>query len=347
MATITLDDTMSDEDKGTKKLTIFDKQVALKPNRYPWADAFRHALQDNPWTVRKFSFTSDIQDFKVNLDEQAREAITRVLSAIGQIEIQVKEFWRKLGDNLPNPAMKAMGVAFANVEDIHGDAYITLLEKLNIYDIFEKNMELPFIKGRIEYLNKHSHVYYSNSNKQFLYAMVLFSLFVENVSLFSQFYVINWFNSKKNVLKDTDQQVKYTRNEETIHALGGVRIVNQMKEELPELWDQELIDKIQHEAIQAFKAEQQIVKWMLNDIDEDVDGDILNEDTLNEFIKNRINDSLDMIGIDPVFEIDEDLLAGTIWFDEQVLGNNMTDFFHAKPTEYSKNNKSFDTDDLF
>lgn len=339
------EDTVSDDMmiEPDPKLTIFDEQVALRPNRYPWADGFRHALQDNPWTVRKFSFTSDIQNFRVDLNDQERESVIRVLSAIGQIEIQVKEFWRKLGDNLPNPPMKSMGVAFANVEDVHGDAYITLLEKLGIYDIFEENMKLPFIKGRITYLNKHSHKFYSNSKKQFLYAIVLFSLFVENVSLFSQFYVINWFNSKKNVLKDTDQQVKYTRNEETLHALGGVQIVNTIKAELPDLWDEELINKIKYEANQAFIAESEIIDWMLNGIDEEnLSGDIL-----KEFVKNRVNDSLGMIGIDPIFEIDNSLLVDTIWFDEQVLGNNMTDFFHAKPTEYSKNNKSFDMDELF
>lgn len=343
MDDLTVDETMTED----RPLTIFDEQIALKPNRYPWADAFKHALQDNPWTVRKFKFTSDIQDFKVVLTDQEREAITRVLSAIGQIEIQVKEFWRKLGDNLPNPAMKSMGVAFAAVEDIHGDAYIELLNQLGIYDIFEENLKLDIIKGRVTYLNKHSHRYYSNSRKQFTYALILFSLFVENVSLFSQFYVINYFNSKKNVLTNVDQQVKYTKNEETIHALGGVRTVEQIKEDLPELWDDELVEKIRFEAGEAFKAESKIIDWMLNDLSFNMGGDVLDADTLKEFVKDRINQSLSLLGIEPLFEIDQTLIAGTLWFEVQLYGNNMTDFFHGKDTSYTKNNKSFDADDLF
>lgn len=343
MDNITVERTMTE----AIPLTIFDEQIALKPNRYPWVDAFKHALQDNPWTVRKFKFTSDIQDFKVVLTEQEREAITRVLSAIGQIEIQVKEFWRKLGDNLPNPAMKSMGVAFAAVEDIHGDAYIELLEQLGIYDIFEENLKLDIIKGRVNYLNKHSHRYYSNSRKQFTYALILFSLFVENVSLFSQFYVINYFSSKKNVLTTVDQQVKYTKNEETIHALGGVRTVEQIKEELPELWDEELIEKVKFEAGEAFKAESKIIDWMLNDLDFSIGGDVLNAETLKEFVKDRINQSLELLGIDGIYEIDPNIIAGTQWFEVQLYGNNMTDFFHGKDTSYTKNNKSFDVDELF
>lgn len=343
MDDLTVNQTMT----AGQPLTIFDEQIALKPNRYPWADTFKHALQDNPWTVRKFKFTSDIQDFKVTLTDQEREAITRVLSAIGQIEIQVKEFWRKLGDNLPNPAMKSMGVSFAAVEDIHGDAYIELLDQLGIYDVFEENMKLDIIKGRINYLNKHSNRYYSNSRKQFTYALILFSLFVENVSLFSQFYVINYFNSKKNVLTNVDQQVKYTKNEETIHALGGARTVEQIKEELPDLWDEELIEKVRFEAGEAFKAESKIIEWMLNGLSYNIGGDVLDEATLKEFVKNRINESLGLIGIEPIFEIDQALMAGTQWFEVQLYGNNMTDFFHGKDTSYTKNNKSFDADDLF
>jgi ribonucleoside-diphosphate reductase beta chain len=332
MDDITVDTTMT----AGQPMTIFDEQISLKPNRYPWADTFKHALQDNPWTVRKFKFTSDIQDFRVVLTDQEREAITRVLSAIGQIEICVKEFWRKLGDNLPNPAMKSLGVTNAAVEDIHGDAYIELLETMNIYNVFEDNLKLDIINGRVNYLTKHTHKYYSNSKKQFLYAVTLFSLFVENVSLFSQFYVINYFNSKKNVLTNVDQQVKYTKNEEAIHALAGAKIVNTIKEELPELWDQDLVDKIKHEAAEAFKAESKIIEWMLNGLDFSIGGDVLNVATLQEFVKNRINESLD-----------SEIIKGTEWFEVQLYGNNMTDFFHGKDTSYTKNNKSFDEDDLF
>jgi len=65
-------------------------------------------------------------------------------------------------------------------------------------------------------------------------------------------------------------------------------------------------------------------------------------------LKNRFNDSLSQIGIEPVFDdIDEDLLLKTVWFDEDVLGNTSTDFFFKRPTEYSKKDKSYDEDDLF
>jgi ribonucleoside-diphosphate reductase beta chain len=328
-------------DKQT--ITIFDEQVSRKPNRYPWTESFIEAMHSGFWTDKEFSFKSDVHDFKTVLTEQERNIIIRTLSAIGQIEVSVKSFWAKLGDNLPHPSLQDLGYVMANTEVIHNNAYERLLTVLGLEDVFEENLKLDWIQGRVNYLKKYTHRFYKDSKKQYLYALILFTLFVENVSLFSQFYIINWFATHKNVLKDTDQQVKYTRNEENIHALVGIQIINTVREELPELFDDELEAKITGHALDAYKAESKIVDWMINGIGEPG----LNANILKEFIKSRINDSMKQIGFAAPFEIDSALIEETLWFDEQLHGNNMTDFFFSRPTEYSKKNQSFGEDDLF
>lgn len=325
------------------KMSIFSEQISRKPNRYPWTDQFIEAMHNGFWTDKEFNFKSDIQQFKVELNDQEREIIIRTLSAIGQIEVAVKTFWAKLGENLPHPSLCDLGYVMANIEVIHNNAYERLLDVLGLNDIFEENLKLEWIQGRVKYLRKYTHKFYKDSKKQYLYALILFTLFVENVSLFSQFYIINWFARFKNVLKDTDQQVKYTRNEENIHALVGIKLINTIREEHPELFDDELIERIKHEAQEAFKSESKIVDWMINGMSEEN----LSAPILKEFIKNRINESMEQIGFSTVFEIDETLLSKTVWFDEELLGNNMTDFFYSRPTEYSKKNQSFSEDDLF
>lgn len=324
-------------------IRMFDEQLSLKPNRYPWTTQFIEAMHNGFWTDKEFSFKSDVQQFKVNLTDKEREIVIRTLSAIGQIEISVKTFWAKLGENLPHPSLQDLGYVMANVEVIHNTAYSRLLDVLGLDEVFEENLKLEWIQGRVKYLRKYTHRFYKDSKKQYLYALILFTLFVENVSLFSQFYVINWFARFKNVLKDTDQQVKYTRNEEAIHALVGIKIVNTMREEYPELFDSELEERILKEAGEAFESESKIVDWMVNGIQEPG----LNAPLLKEFIKNRINESMVQIGFRKPFEVDKAMLADTLWFEEELLGNNMTDFFHSKDTGYSKKNQSFGEDDLF
>jgi ribonucleoside-diphosphate reductase beta chain len=125
-----------------------------------------------------------------------------------------------------------------NIEVIHNNAYEKLLDVLQMQDVFEENLKLDIIQGRVKYLRKYLDKHYKDNRKQYIYSLILFTLYVENVSLFSQFYIINWFNRYKGLLKDTAQQVAYTAKEETLHGLAGVKIVNTIREELPELFEQ-------------------------------------------------------------------------------------------------------------
>lgn len=323
---------------------IFEEQISRKPDNYPWTEDFITAMHNGFWTDKEFNFQSDVQDFKVNLTDKERDMVTRSLSAIGQIEVAVKTFWAKVGENLPHPSITDLGYVMANVEVIHNNAYERLLDVLDMADVFEENLKLDIIQNRVKYLRKYLKKHYKDAKKQYVYSLILFTLYVENVSLFSQFYTINYFNRYRNLLKDTAQQVAYTSKEEMIHAMVGMKLVNTIREEYPDLFDDELIDRIRSECIEAYKAESKIIEWSVNGYK----SEHLSTPILQNFIKNRLNDSLDQIGIDPVFDdIDQELLEKTEWFDEDVLGNNATDFFYKRPTEYSKKDKSYDEDDLF
>lgn len=324
-------------------MTIFDEQIARKPNRYPWAQEYIDAMWAGHWTPNEFTFTSDLQQYKTELTPQEQIIIKNALSAIGQIEISVKKFWAKLGDVLPHPAMSDLGLTMANIEVIHNNAYEKLLDVLQMQDVFEENLKLDIIQGRVKYLRKYLDKVYANDRKQYIYSVILFTLYVENVSLFSQFYIINWFNRYKGVLKDTAQQVAYTAKEETLHALAGVRLVQQFRAELPELFDDELEARILHEAAESYKAESKIIDWMIGDYNHDK----INADILKGYIQKRLNDSLEMIGFKKIFDVPQDIIGLTMWMEEDVIGNTMTDFFHKRPVEYAKKTQSIQADDLF
>jgi ribonucleoside-diphosphate reductase beta chain len=161
--------------------------------------------------------------------------------------------------------------------------------------------------------------------------------------LFSQFYTINYFNRFRNVLKDTAQQVAYTSREEMLHAQVGIKLIQTIREEHPELFDEELTERVSSTCDKAFNAEAKIIEWSVNGYQ----SEHLSTPIMHNFIKNRLNESLIAIGFKPEYEIDQELLAKTKWFDEDVLGNTATDFFFKRPTEYSKKDKSYDVEDLF
>jgi ribonucleoside-diphosphate reductase beta chain len=325
------------------KALIFDEQISRKPDYYPFCQEFISAMWAGHWTPNEFNFKSDVHDFKTKLTDEERKIIEKTLSAIGQIEVAVKTFWAKMPEVLKHPSLSDLGYTMANVEVIHNIAYEKLLNVLDLNEIFEQNLKLDIIQGRVKYLRKYLEKNYDNEKKQYVYALILFTLFVENVSLFSQFYTILWFGRYKNVLKDTNQQVLYTKNEELIHAQAGIKIIQIIKEQYPELFDRDLEDKIISEAKEAFKAESKIIDWMIGDYSDKR----INKDIVKEYVKFKINDSLKQIGFKEIYDIDDNLYRDFEWMNEEVLGNNMTDFFYKRPVDYSKKHTSFESADLF
>ena len=314
-------------------MSIFDEQIARKPDNYPWTKDFIDAMHSGHWTDKEFTFSSDLQDFKVKLTDDEKQVVVKTLSAIAQIEVAVKTFWAKLGDNLPHPSIADLGYVMANIEVIHNNAYERLLNVLDMEDIFTENMKLECMSGRVKYLKKYTHKFYKDSRKQYVYALILFTLFVENVSLFSQFYIILWFGRFRNSLKDTNQQILYTKNEEACHSNIGIKIINTIREELPDLFDDDLESKISEEAMQAFISESKIIDWIIGEwSDSRISAKIL-----KEYIKSRINNSLQEIGFKKIFDIDKTLKRDFEWMDEELLANSSTDFFNQRPVEYNKN----------
>ena len=322
---------------------LFTEQIARKPDLYPWTKQFIDAIWKGFWTPDEFNFRSDYSQFKTDLTKEEQEVIVKTMSAIGQIEIAVKSFWADVGKHLPHPSIKDLGYAMANSEVIHNLAYEKILEVLHLTHVFEENLNEKVIRGRVDYLRKYLEKHYEDDKKQYVYSIILFTLFVENVSLFSQFYIIMHMNRNKAVMKDCAQQVQYTRNEEMLHAQVGIKLIQTLREEYPELFDQELQDRIQHECIESLKAESKVIDWIMGDYE--VEG--LSAPILKSFIAKRMADSLDQIGFDnSEIVYDQAHVDETFWFDEELYGANMTDFFQKRPVEYAKG-QGISADDLF
>lgn len=318
---------------------LFERQVERLPDHYPWAQDFIEAMQEGFWTAKKFTFDSDVTDYELHLTEQEREIIKRCLAAIAQIEIQVKEFWPLLGRILPHPSISDLGITMGYIEVIHNNAYEKLLKKLGLQGVFKENMNVPAIAGRVGYLSKHKDkAFAGDDKKQFIYSLILFTLFVENVSLFSQFYIILWFNRFENRFKDAAQQVKYTRNEEMLHAQAGMKIINTLRVEYPDLFDDELEARIREECQEAYKAEAALIEWMLGDYDQPK----LNASILKNYVAQRLNESLEGIGYEPMFHVPARDQAETFWMTEGLLAPAKVDFFHSEPTAYQQADQSDD-----
>ena len=321
---------------------IFEKRVAFKPFEYPEIIEYKNAINHSYWLVSEWNFLSDIHDFNVKLSETEKHIIKNSMLAISQIEISVKKFWTKLGDRFPKAEFEQVGVTFGESEVRHADAYSHLLQVLGLNNEFDQLLQNPVIQGRVDYLTKYLKGASENSNESYTLTLTLFSIFIENVSLFSQFLIIKSFNKYMNVLKDIDNVVQATQKEEVIHSLLGVYIIKQIQQEFPEWFNEDFYDKMYHACQKAYEAECNIIDWIFEKGESD-----LKKDVVKEFVKDRFNTSLKMIGGKSVFEVDSEKLEQVQWFNDEIYAEVNTDFFHKKPVTYSKKVKPIKAEDLF
>src|SRR5690625_3184290 len=69
-----------------RKPDIFKFRLSLKPYEYPQLGEYKEAIQHSYWLHTEFNYTSDIHDFKVNVNDVERNAIKNAMLAIAQVE---------------------------------------------------------------------------------------------------------------------------------------------------------------------------------------------------------------------------------------------------------------------
>jgi len=322
---------------------IFEKRVNILPYKYPQLLDYKDAIRHSYWIDTEFNFTDDVQDFKVNITPEEKDIIKKTMLSIAQIEVSVKTFWADMYKRMPITEIGDVGMTFAESEVRHKDAYARLLRILGLEKEFETVVDVPAISARIKYLTKYLDGTRSRDDKMYTKSVLLFSLFIEHVSLFSQFLIMMSFNKHKNVLKGISNVVEATSKEEDIHGNFGAEIINIIRSENPEWFDEDFQELITTACKKAYKAECGVLDWIF----ETGELDFLSKQTIQEFIKNRFNNSLKKIGYDPVFEINQDLIAETKWFDVEITATKEGDFFYKKQIDYNKKSKSITEDDLF
>ena len=322
---------------------IFEKRINLKPYEYPHLYEYVPAIRHSYWIHSEFNFTSDIQDFKIQLTDSERSAIKNTMLAISQIEVAVKSFWGDIYHRIPKPEIGSVGSTFAESEVRHADAYSHLLEILGLNSEFKELKKKPAIMKRVRYLETALKNSRSDDNREYAESILLFSLFIEHVSLFSQFLIIMAFNKHKNMLKGISNVVEATSKEEQIHGDFGIDLIKILKKENPEWFTKNYHESIQQMCKDAFEAESEVVEWIF----ENGELDFLPKAVVNEFLKNRFNNSLESIGIKKVFDVDQDLVSQTEWFDDEIIGTKHGDFFVKRSINYSKKTQSITSEDLF
>lgn len=321
---------------------LFDKRITIQPYEYPELLNYMKAVHASFWIPEHFTYDRDILEYKTQLSDSEREVVKRCMLAIGMVENSVKTFWSRLDLRMPKPEISSVGISFGNTEVIHMHTQQKLLELMGLEKAFEELPNIPCMEGRRKYLSKYLKGVGEASNKEFTKSLILFTLLVENASLFSQFLILSSYKKYQNVLSNYSAVIGAIAREEDLHANFGIALINILRKEYPEWFDSEMESKVRRNIQKAFKAEVEVLDWIF----ENGELSFMPKRNIVEYLKHRFNNSLVMMGYEPEFEVDQELLEITEFLDVQIKATSSFDFFNEKSTDYS-NAQAIDENDIW
>ena len=306
---------------------ITEPRNFYKPFEYQTAFDFYKDQHRAHWLADEVPLASDLNDWKLKLNDSERNLIGNILKSFAQTEVHVNDYWStKVSLWFPKPEVQAMARVFADFESIHAEAYARLNEELGLDD-FAAFLEDEEAKAKIDRLVETP----GETLHEKALSLAIFSAFTEGVNLFSSFAILMSFQLR-NLMKGTGQIVEWSVRDESLHSKAGCWLFRTMMEEMPEL----------NEGMEAqiYDACDLSVKLEFDFIDKAFEmGEIegLNKNQLKNFIKERANQKLIELGYNPLYnDIDPNLLKSMEWFGHLTSGKTHQDFFAGRVTDYSK-----------
>lgn len=327
------------------KRDIFTPRLTFKPFEYPELESFLLPVQSTYWIHNEVNFDRDVQDFHIELNDSERKIIGTILKTFAMTEVFVAdEFWGTIANYLPKPEVKMLAATFTENEWRHANAYHRMNEVLGLQD-FDAFLEDEVAMAKFNNLTKIRKNHKGNpSKKDVARTLAIFGAFTENVCLFSQFAILRSFsNNGRSLLSNIGDIIDWSQLDEQQHAKVAMWLFNKIVEENPEIWTDEFKSDIYTAAHITFDLEINLINQIfeLGELTNLTKSDLIN------YMKSRINLSLETIKLKPIYEVSRTQLKNLDWFEDKVKLHSHKDFFAKRVTDYSKSLIPFTPESVF
>ena len=310
--------------------------IQLYPMKHTFAwDAYL-AANANHWLPTEIAMQDDIELWKSDkLTEDERLAFKTALGffttadsmAANNIVLAAYRFFT-------SPECRMYLLRQAYEEAIHTHSYQYIVESLSldsgeIYNMYRENSSIfskaEFFLGFNEVLFNPSFKTGTKKNDQlFLENLCVFALIVEGIFFYSSFAVLFGFQ-RQNKLTGSAEQIQYIMRDESNHLNFGANVINTIKEEQPELWD----DKFQKRIIGLIKKATKLeYEYAQNVFPKGIFG--MNSDGFKQYIEHIADRRLQAVGLPKQFNVKNPFP----WMSETVDLNKEKNFFETRVIEY-------------
>ncbi len=249
--------------------------LTLRPMRYPnFYEMFRNAIK-NTWTVEEIDFSDDIADLDRKLLPSEKHLINRLVAffATGDSIVSnnlVLNLYKHI--NAPEARLYLSRQLFE--EALHVQFYLTLLDSyIPDHDeraaAFSAIENIPSIRMKAEFCFKWidsvqhiDRIETVEERKQFLLNLICFAACIEGLFFYGAFAYV-YFLRSKGLLNGLAAGTNWVFRDESMHMNFALAVVDLVRAEQPELFDEHLAEQITQMIEEAVDCETQFAEDLL------------------------------------------------------------------------------------
>lgn len=314
-----------------------DGLMQVSPLKHPWAYELFKTMQQNNWMPEEVPMGEDIEQWKKPgyLTDTERRVYKRVLAFLSNLDgIQTENLTTNVARQITSPEVKLAIVRQAYEEALHVHSYATMIEAMGfdpdeIYLMYKKDQELykknKYVLDSFRKIASNDFKTGTFEGDQSFLEAAMANIVLEGIYFYSGFLVF-YVLRRNQKMPGSAQMIQFINRDEDNHLKLFLHIFNTIKEEQPELWNDELKEKCKKIVEGAYEHERE---WGLSCIGSGILG--LNPENLTQYLQFIADIRLQQIGLPKQFHAKNPFP----WIDE-ITQNSMieTNFFEGTVREY-------------
>ena len=310
----------------------------LVPFKYDWA--WQKYLDGcaNHWMPQEINMTGDIALWKSEdgLSEDERKIVMRSLGFFSTADSLVaNNLVLSVYKHITNPECRQYLLRQSFEEAIHTHAYQYVIQSLGMdeAELFNMYREVPSVARKASWAleftkeldDPHFKTGTPEEDKKLLRNLIGFYCVLEGMFFYCGFTQILSMG-RRNKMNGTAEQFQYILRDESMHLNFGIDVINQIKLENPQLWDEEMQDQAAGMILQGMQLE---IEYARDTMPRGVLG--MNASMMEEYLNYIANRRLVQIGLPEEFPNAENPFP---WMSEIMDLRKEKNFFETRVIEY-------------
>ena len=310
----------------------------LVPFKYDWAWQKYLDGSANHWMPQEINMTADVALWKDKngLTEDERRIVMRNLGFFSTADSLVaNNIVLSVYKHITNPECRQYLLRQALEEAIHTHAYQYVIESLGMDEgeIFNMYKEIPSVAKKAAWAlpftkslsDQTFETGTEENDKILLRNLIAFYCVLEGIFFYCGFTQILSMGNR-NKMTGTAEQFQYILRDESMHVNFGIDMINQIKLENPNLWDEEMQKQAETMILQGTQLE---IEYAQDTMPKGILG--MNSEMMAEYLHFIANRRLTQIGLNEAFPNASNPFP---WMSEIMDLRKEKNFFETRVIEY-------------